>query len=205
MNGKLDSGCSGTVLYKDAVLTAGHCVANGSGSWYNNLNFHPAQYLTPENYLRRPYGTFTWRHVTTYSSWLYDGDRSYDMAVVLYYPNGRWNIADYVGHAGMYETDGGLSTGLMNTAITGYPGDKGGSEMWTPGICGNVFEPTWPWSYRIDHFCDTYGGNSGSSSLMEMNGYIRGIHVAHYTNGSANIALLMNGAHFSNAFKWAGR
>jgi hypothetical protein len=47
LNGRTAIGCSGTIIYTDAVLTAGHCVHKG-GYW-RNVDFSPAQYSVRTN------------------------------------------------------------------------------------------------------------------------------------------------------------
>jgi len=50
VNGNFGSRCGSTIISRDAVLTAGHCVHSGVGC-YTDLDFTPAQYE-----LHKPYG-----------------------------------------------------------------------------------------------------------------------------------------------------
>lgn len=66
LNGRVDVGCSGTIISKDAVLTAGHCVWK-YGRW-RDMDFTPAQYDDAfTGRIERPYGKYNWRYVTTYT------------------------------------------------------------------------------------------------------------------------------------------
>jgi len=200
LNGAMDSGCSGTIILSDAVLTAGHCVW-GDGNWLD-LDFTPAQYRTTSNQLQAPYGKYNWRYVTAYTGWTRDGNWNYDMAVVRYWPNNGLNIGDRLGYAGLRRTDS-YSYYLDRTYNTGYPSDKGGLEMWK-SYCGSVFWHNSAKYYRVDHTCDIYYGNSGGS-FMDWYGYVHAVQSSHQRDGSYNTAVLLNGIHYDNALHWAGR
>lgn len=135
--------------------------------------------------------------------WTRDSDRKFDIAVVRYWPKNGVNIGERLGYAGLRRTNSYSMSKTLTTA-TGYPGDKGGQEMWT-SYCYDPGDFTYQWAtFLVAHWCDVWGGNSGSS-FLDANTWVNGIHVAHYTNGSANLAVLLYGYHFDNVLRWAGR
>ena len=200
LNGRTEIGCSGTIIYRDAVLTAGHCVYD-NGYW-RAATFTPGAYRTPSNSPRSPFGSWPWKYATTFSEWTRDQKRSHDIAVVKYWPNSYgYDIGNYLGWAGLRRTSS-TSSYLDNCNNAGYPGDKAypNLELWE-SYCGPVFVHTSE-RYRVDHTCDTYGGSSGSS-FMDSSGWVHGINVAHYADGSANVGVLLDGSHFDTVRRWA--
>lgn len=203
LNGRTAIGCSGTIISKDAVLTAGHCVYS-NGAWRDG-DFTPAQFRNyQDGQVKKPYGTYDWRYMTTYSAWTQNGDFNYDIAVVRYWPRNGQDIGDRLGYAGLRRTSSSSSY-LHSTYNTGYPSDKGNHEMWK-SYCGDVFRHgTNP--YVVDHTCDITYGNSGGS-FIDWDGYVHAVQSYHYTTGgvpAGNGAVLMNGIHYDNVLSWSGR
>ena len=158
--GRIAIGCTGTLITPKHVLTAGHCVSDGAGSFYSNLAFSVAQ-----NGSYRPWGTTAWSRALTTSAWHNNANSNYDYALIVL------SAAPHGGNAGW-----GVYAGNGSYSITGYPADKPAGTMWRHA--GAVSTSG---SYRLCYTIDTAGGNSGSG-IADGSAYVRGIH----TTGSSS-------------------
>jgi V8-like Glu-specific endopeptidase len=77
---------------KDLVVTAGHCVKDGTGSWAENWMFVPGY-----NAGREPYGSFPARRMFVAGPWSRSSDDSYDVGMVAVATRGGKHLADVVG------------------------------------------------------------------------------------------------------------
>lgn len=157
--------CSGMVVSSDAVLTAGHCVNEGSGgSSYAILDFAPGL-VGGTN----PFGSWTFSYATTYASWAQDGSYDGDIAIIRYSQLANPDkplLGDTVGVGSMTAlscTD--LPTTLLNS---GYPSDKYvptfGYSQWQQQ-CKND-EICSPRDSVLTTSCDIIPGQSGSPLYM---------------------------------------
>ncbi|GAA1279297.1 peptidase [Sphaerisporangium rubeum] len=76
----------------DVVVTAGHCVKDGTGAWARNWTFVPGY-----DEGRRPYGAFTARRMFVPEPWSAKADDSYDLAMVAVAPSEGRHLAEVVG------------------------------------------------------------------------------------------------------------
>lgn len=109
--------CSATVQRPRMITTAGHCVSDGNSHFYQNWLFVPA--------IRNgfaPFGTFSWKFVTTTNTWFTGGGgvpNAQDVAVIVLKNNAVGNpVWVYTGWAGFNIPD--LYVGQHITAL-GYP------------------------------------------------------------------------------------
>jgi V8-like Glu-specific endopeptidase len=91
--------CSGSSAGGRAVLTAGHCVAEGGKNlWHRNWAFVPAYRGWSSS--QRPYGTWTAQYLGTMNEWLYSGRYSRDVGFGVTYNVGGVRLSSKVGYLG---------------------------------------------------------------------------------------------------------
>jgi len=180
--------CTGTVIAKNKVITAAHCIYDAAkGGYPDSVSLTPGR-----NNTAKPFGTFegTWGYVP--SGWSSYKDTNNDIAIIDVAPNASGqNIGEVVTQQRLAQTTS--YTGKKIT-ITGYPGDKTatyGLTQWTHS--SPVISQT---GSKFSYATDTYGGQSGSAVFDNATGNIIGIH----TSGSAtaNFATQLN----STNYKW---
>lgn len=188
--GRIDLGCTGTIVGPRHVITAGHCVYNiETDTWYYNLSFSPAQ---DGSYY--PFGTIPWSYAITVTGWTNNHDRNYDYAMIV--------LAENIGY-----TTGYMSYGYDNNLcsncivnINGYPGDKPFGTMWHSNC-----PLTGLTTYRLYYECDTYHGQSGSGVYMYWTPDTRiiyGIHAYGVDFTGDNGATRINSSVFNNFQSW---
>ncbi|KYG30512.1 trypsin-like serine peptidase [Bacillus gaemokensis] len=148
-------GCTGWMVGPKTVVTAAHCVSEGTTS----MTVSPGK-----NEGSNPYGTAKIRQVHISPSYIGPERPADDWAVI--------NIDKDLGNQTRWF---GYNSGLPNGSITvtGYPGDKSYGQMWT-GV-GSIVRTANNVAY---HNVDTYGGQSGAP-MYDYNYQVYAIHVGY--------------------------
>jgi V8-like Glu-specific endopeptidase len=112
---------SGTMVNKHHVLTAGHVVfSKANGGWATSVQFNAAQ-----NDATLPFGSAFASRLFSFKGWTDSQSRDYDTGVLIL----NQDLGNQTGWMGLITTsDANLSNHQITVA--GYPGDKGGRQMW---------------------------------------------------------------------------
>lgn len=140
--------CTGWLMSRDTVATAGHCVHEGNGG-----DFYPVEsykIYPGANGTRTPYGSCNATKLYTVRGWAKRGWDDFDYGAIKL----DCNIGKRVGHLGFFWKRGSLNG--MRTIITGFPGDKE-LTMWRSKGRVKVTQRR-----RVFYKNDTTGGMSGS-------------------------------------------
>ncbi len=83
--------CTGSVINRNLVLTAGHCVMT-SGFLHSAFEFSPGWYYGPT-----VFGTWSVNTVVYFSAWANSEDYRYDVALMVMNPSNGLYVSDVVG------------------------------------------------------------------------------------------------------------
>ena len=164
--------CTASLISKDTVITAGHCVAKGQSKW---------TFAAGENKGQQPYGTAAAKQI-----W-YDkkyGETGHDWAVIKL----DSAVGEKTGWFGMNVPD---TQKLVDTQATviGYPGDKDNGAQWADR--NKVMKVT---DRQVVYQTDTFNGQSGSS-VMDDKSMIFAIHTGGKTG--ENYGTILTGELFN--------
>ena len=140
--------CTGWLISRDTVLTAGHCVhAGAGGAFFTGLRFFPGR-----NGATSPYGSCVPRSggLTTFVGWSRDGSEAHDAGIIKL----SCTIGDTTGWFGFWWQSASLNG--VSTQIQGYPGDKPQTQ-WRSNDFVRATE-----TFQVFYNNDTLGGMSGS-------------------------------------------
>lgn len=181
-------GCTGWLIGKDTVATAGHCVAPGSGG-----TFYPASSITVypgKNGTSTPYGSCKPRRLYSVTGWTQSGSEHHDYGAIKL----NCTIGDRVGWFGYFKTASSL-TGRA-ARVTGYPCDKTFGTMWTMGGSITASNTT-----KVFYKMDTYGCQSGSPVYETRSSGPFGMGI-HAYGGTSNSGTRINSTVFTNLSNW---
>jgi glutamyl endopeptidase len=198
-------GCTGWLIGKHTLATAGHCVYDTSvNKWatLSSVRFYPGQ-----NGASTPWGSCTAAALYSVQGWTVSEDRNYDYAAIRLasctYPNpDSRDIGINTGYFGFFWQ----SASLLNYAetISGYPGDKPTGQQWRMSDKIRVSQ-----TYRIFYSNDTAGGQSGAPIFYNKSGCGQcsmGIHTTgvggSYPGNTYNGGTRIRQAVFNNYVNW---
>lgn len=173
-NGKTFIG-SGTLVNKHHVLTAGHCVySKADGGWATSVVFNAAQ-----NDNQLPFGSASAVRLLSVTGWTQNGDRAHDMGMLIL----NSDLGARAGWFGVITLGNSSSLLRKRVNVTGYPGDKGGQQMWTHA---DAIKSVTAENFHYD--IDTMGGQSGSGVWSAFAGHqgekVAGIHTTGASSGN---------------------
>ena len=191
-------GCSGNLIGKDTVLTAGHCVHSGGsgGTWASSVTVYPGR-----NGNSSPFGSCGASWLASVSGWTVNGDEKFDYGVVKL----NCDVGNTVGWFGFFWTSDSLEN--TPTTINGYPGDKPLTQ-WLSVDKVRVSQ-----ARQVFYKNDSQPGNSGGGVWQDgppgsicTGACIMAIH-AYGTHGAAphsdhNHGTRIDEARFNNLVNW---
>ncbi len=182
--------CSGAMIGKDLVITAGHCV-HRNGKWANRATVFPGR-----NGRAAPFGSCTAKRFYSLKGWTQKKDSRYDFGAIKL----NCSIGMKTGWMGVFASNGSING--KSAIISSYPGDKP-LEQWIDNTKSVISSGKLKTYYKTD----TVGGNSGSGvfSTKDAPAGCRGpcVHTAHaYGGRSANSGSHVNIARLNNLRKW---
>jgi glutamyl endopeptidase len=186
--------CTGWLIGKDTVATAGHCVHSGGsgGNWRTNVRVYPGR-----NGSSAPYGSCTAKKLNSVTGWISSADERYDYGTIKL----SCTIGNTTGWFGFFWQSATL-TGLPTT-VAGYPDDKPLTQWKATGSVAVTQER------QVFYKNDTRPGQSGSPIYYNRSGcgtcsmgiHAYGVHGAspHNTN---NHGTRITKAVFDNLVAW---
>lgn len=191
--------CTANVASGNSVIiTAAHCVYTRGQGFNRNFVFVPA-----DRYGVAPYGRYGWQSAAVLNSWISDGGRRWDVAVVRLAGEAATGqpAAHYVGWLGR-SWDWGYDQQIFSH---GYASNL--STQYTHICAGRSYSSSWEGTDVLVQGCDMTYGSSGGGWLRNytpnshggnhVNGVVSGPHIGDFGNSyvgprfsSANIVPL---------------
>lgn len=160
--------CTGFLISKDTVATAGHCVFDyyNNQGWADNVRVYPGR-----NGSQTPYGSCGVRRMWTTRGWKNYGNRDYDWGAMKL----DCTKGSTVGWFGFRWTSYSLQ--YATSRISGYPWDKNDTQ-WT-----SLDDVSYSWEQQLLYENDTYGGQSGSPVYNNYNANCSPCAIAIHASG----------------------
>lgn len=192
----LDFVCSASAVRsanKDVVVTAGHCVKDGTGSWAENWTFVPGYEAG-----REPYGSYPARQMLVAGPWSRSADDNYDVGMVVVNSRDGRHLTDAVGAQRIgFNTERGLPIhGFGFPADPPYDGEH--LQYCAGPVHGDPYDQTRDQGLR----CDLTAGASGGPWLTGFDratglGTVTSVSSFKYSNDRGT----MYGPYFGDAAK----
>jgi V8-like Glu-specific endopeptidase len=191
-NGK-SGGCTGSLIGRKSVITAGHCIYNpDKGGWAASVRAVPGLDGT---YM--PFGSAWQVYYDTVTGWTDGQDSDYDYAMITL----DRNLGDATGWFGIASLSDDTLDGFPS-AVQGYPGDRGGGVQ--------QFRDTGPIetydSTMLYYDIDTMPGESGASvrGSGQHSEYVFGVHGGSgwFWLEEYNRAARINSSRFTKILGW---
>lgn len=175
--------CSGSVIKRNVISTAGHCVYDGSaGGFVTNFIFVPGYHVSG-GVAMRPYGTWYARQLRTTGSWANNAAFCQDYAFAVMWDNSGAALGDVVGILGW-----SINNDAPNTIWTslGYPqaAPHDGTQNFysTSGFAGSANPGCTP--NTIGLYTSATPGSSGGPWVINFgaDNYLNGLNSYKYDN-----------------------
>ena len=163
------TGCTGTVISKDTVLTASHCLyKHDIAGKATKVKITPGQ-----NKDEKPNGVFESKDIIIHEGWLDQNTRwSYDIAILKVKPNkNNQHIGGVVPPVSMETKDSNRKVGTQVSSVV-YPGfkeEEDGVKQW--GNVGKIIESS---NSFIKTDIEVFPGQSGGP-LLNKDGHTLGV------------------------------
>lgn len=192
--------CTGFIIDRDSVLTAGHCIYSSSnGGWADRITVRPGANGV-DNF---PYGAFESKNLYSVTGWTKDEDRDYDYGVI----NIDGTFPSTIGSFGYGVATSSNFSGKF-ARITGYPADRSGVDstkpLYTQWYHSGTTQLPLLNSRLVLYDADTSGGQSGSPVYIPSENIARAIHTGVYSS-SLNRGTRITDSVFANIQSWASK